>query len=82
MKTSETSRELKLSFHELAELDELYFSDSDFSGVNLMADTLKAWFAECWWKAGGWDYKVSAEVGVHDGHGHSGAIQLTEAHQL
>jgi hypothetical protein len=77
MKTSETSRELGLHLNKLEDIDELYFSNYDFGGLDLIADIVKAWVAECWWKAGGWDYKVPAVLDVHDGHGNGERIQLT-----
>jgi hypothetical protein len=78
MKTSENSRELSLRLDNLEEVDERYFTNFDFGGASIMANVLKTWFAECWWKAGGWNYKVPVMLDVHDGHGDGQVIQLTE----
>jgi hypothetical protein len=78
MKSSEISRELPLNLDELEEVDERYFTSFDFGGVSMMANALKTWFAESWWKAGGWDYGVPVVLDVHDGYGDGQKIQLTE----
>ena len=44
----------------------------------LLADTLQAWFAECWWKAGGWAWPIPLWLHVHDGFGDGRGIALTE----
>ena len=54
-----------------------YFADG-FGGVDLLADTLQAWFAECWWKAGGWAWPIPLWLHVHDGFGDGRGIALTE----
>lgn len=59
--------------------DERYAQDEDFGGLHIMADSAKAWFAECWWKAGGWDYGVPATLSVHDGWGDGAVVRLTAA---
>lgn len=59
------------------ELDARYYTDDAFSGLDLMVNTLKTWFAECWWKAGGWRYSVPCELFVHDGFGDGEIILLT-----
>jgi hypothetical protein len=73
-------RALELSFglDVLDDFDPRYFSDDEFSGKHIVANILKAWFAECWWKAGGWSYPVPAEVIVHDQYGDGNAIKLSE----
>ena len=73
------SLELQIGLDQIEELDERYFSDHEFGGLNLMANVLKNWFAECWWKAGGWMYSVPAKVQVHDGFGDGHYVQLTKA---
>ncbi|MQA40355.1 hypothetical protein [Rugamonas aquatica] len=78
IKTSERSSEMALKLDELDELDDRYFTDFDFGGVNMIAHALTSWFAECWKKAGGWDYGVPAVLDVHDGFGDGRRIQLTE----
>lgn len=79
VKTSQASREVQLGLEELEEVDEQYFTNFAFGGPHLMADALKTWFAECWWKAGGWDYGVPVDVDVHDGYGDGHKIHLSEA---
>ena len=59
------------------DFDEAYFADG-FGGVDLLADTLQAWFAECWWKAGGWAWPIPLWLHVHDGFGDGRGIALTE----
>ncbi len=59
--------------------DERYAQDEDFGGPHIMADSAKAWFAECWWKAGGWDYPVPCCLSVHDGWGDGAVVRLTAA---
>jgi len=58
-----------------------YFEGDEFPGVDLQADALKAWVAECWWKAGGWAYALPAEVVIHDDLGDGERITLTERRQ-
>lgn len=77
------SLELKLPLAALAEFDERYFvSDEDgeieFPGLTLAANTIKSWFAECWWKAGGWAYALPTTLSVHDDRGDGNVIHLTE----
>ncbi|MBA5635513.1 hypothetical protein H3H37_00320 [Duganella sp. LX20W] len=78
LKTSERSCEMALNLDELEELDGRYFTDFKFGGVNLIADVLKSWFADCWLKAGGWGFGVPAVLDVHDGFGDGRRIQLTK----
>lgn len=72
------SIELSLGLEKMEEFDEQYFSDYEFGGLSTMANALKNWFAECWWKAGGWAYPVPTKVQVHDGYGDGHTLQLTE----
>jgi hypothetical protein len=78
------SLDLQLPLSELAEFDERYFlsledGDVEFPGLMLAANVLKSWFAECWWKAGGWTYSLPTTVKVHDDWGDGNIILLTEA---
>lgn len=43
----------------------------------LIIDIVKQWFAECWWKAGGWDYPLPVVLSGHEGIGNGELIQLT-----
>lgn len=70
--------ELELGLERLEAFDPRFFSDEAFGGVDIAADALKAWFAECWWKAGGWDYLPTASLHVHDGYGDGKLVKLTE----
>lgn len=70
--------ELSVGLEEMDEFDEGYFTDENFGGLTLAANLVKNWFAECWWKAGGWSYSVPVLVWVHDGFGDGKSIQLSE----
>ncbi|WP_447590915.1 hypothetical protein [Aquipseudomonas campi] len=72
------SLEISTGLVRMDAFDEHYFSDPEFAGTDLIANILKAWFAECWWKAGGWSYAVPATVWVHDGLGDGQSIELSE----
>lgn len=58
--------------------DEQYSTDDEFGGLDIMANLLKTWFAECWWKAGGWNYSIPVMLHVHDGYGDGEAIALSK----
>lgn len=60
----------------LEPFDNTYFTDEDFGGLHIQADVAKTWFAEWWWKAGGWDYAIPLEITVHDDYGDGDSIQL------
>lgn len=45
--------------------------------VGLIVDLTQQWFAESWWKAGGWDYSLPLMVYGHDGFGSGDLIKLT-----
>lgn len=61
----------------LPAFDPRYFSDDDFGGaLDIQGDVTKQWFAEWWWKAGGWGYPLPVDVEVHDGYGNGGSIPL------
>lgn len=78
------SLELQVPLSALADFDERYFlsledGDVEFPGLTLAGDTIKSWFAECWWKAGGWTYPLPTTLAVHDDWGDGNLINLTEA---
>lgn len=50
----------------------------DISIPDLVVDLVKQWFAESWWKAGGWNYQVSATIGSAD-FGNGNITQLTKS---
>ena len=61
------SLEVDVDLSRLADIDERYFTGpAAFPGHELTAALLLRWFAEAWWKAGGWAYAVPATVAVHD----------------
>lgn len=70
------SLELALGLESVEEFDERYYTNEKFDGLNLRAGVLKSWFAECWWKAGGWVYPLPVSLYVHDGDGKG--IRLSE----
>ena len=72
------SMDLELPLNKLADFDERYFTGDEFRGLFLAANLMKAWFSECWWKAGGWTYPIAASLHVHDDLGDGAVIQLTE----
>jgi hypothetical protein len=72
------SLELSIGLDSMDDFDEDYFINTTFGGVNIAANATKSWFAECWWKAGGWNYAVPAEVVVHDGFGDGEYIKLSD----
>ena len=72
------SMELSVNLEEMDEFDAEYFSSDAFPGTDLVANTIKAWLAECWWKAGGWSYPVPVKLWVHDGYGDGKPIELSE----
>jgi hypothetical protein len=77
------SLQLPLPLSALAEFDERYFvsledGEYEFPGLTLAGNAMKLWFAECWWKAGGWSYQLPSTLAVHDDLGDGNVIQLTE----
>lgn len=72
------SLELKLGFESLEAFDERFYSDDGYGGLDIVARVLTAWFAECWWKAGGWACALPVLLAVHDGHGGQPPCKLTE----
>lgn len=45
---------------------------------DLVVNHVKQWFAECWWKACGWEYKIPVELYGHEGFGDGNSIKLTK----
>lgn len=72
--------EIPLGLDTVPDFDDRYFEGEEFPGVDLQANAIKAWFAECWWKAGGWSYPLPVVVEVHDQYGDAERIILTERH--
>lgn len=71
--------DIPLGLEKAEEVEQHYYQDDNFPGLVLMAKLLKEWFAECWWKAGGWAYPLSVYVIVHDALDDEGQeIALTE----
>lgn len=70
--------ELSIGLDNMDAFHEDYFLDDDFDGLRIAANTTKAWFAECWWKAGGWSYAVPVAAWVHDGFGDGAGVELSE----
>jgi hypothetical protein len=70
--------EIQLGLEVMPDFDDRYFEINKFPGVELQANVVKAWFAECWWKAGGWAYMIPAKVAIHDDFGDGERIILTE----
>jgi hypothetical protein len=58
---------------------EKYYAGDDYqkNSIGLIANLVKTWFAQCWWKAGGWDYQVPAAVWVHDAFDGGTCTELT-----
>ena len=45
---------------------------------DLTVDMVKQWVAECWWKAGGWNYPLNVEIFAGEGFGKSESILLSK----
>ncbi len=62
--------QLDLGLSRLNDFDERYFSPAAaFPALQVIAPLLLSWLAECWWKAGGWEYRPSTVLAVHDSFG-------------
>lgn len=72
------SMELSVGLDKMDDFDENYFTAPNFGGLDVAANAVKSWFAECWWKAGGWSYSVPAKVMVHDGFGDGKPVELSD----
>ena len=49
----------------------------DFDYTNTLVSLIIDWFAECWWKAGGWYYTIPVTLYGHEGFGNQEPIKLT-----
>jgi len=72
------SMQLSTGLECMDDFDESYFNDSLFNGLYIAANSVKLWFAECWWKAGGWAYPIPVKLKVHDDFGDGTTIDLSE----
>jgi len=72
------SMKLSIGLEKMERFDDRYATDQAFGGLAAMADATKAWIAECWWKAGGWSYRIPVVLGVHDGFGDGTYVKLSE----
>jgi len=72
------SLELAIGLDGLEEFDPRFYTTEKFGGRSIVGNALKAWLAECWWKAGGWSYPVQTSLYVHDGVGDGKSVRLTE----
>lgn len=72
------SLELAIGLDGLEEFDPRFYTTEKFGGRDIVANALKAWLAECWWKAGGWSYPVPTFLYAHDGVGNGKSVKLTE----
>lgn len=70
--------EIQLGLGMTPEFDDRYFEDDEFPGIDLQANSIKTWFAECWWKAGGWAYPLPVNLVVHDDFGDGELMILTD----
>lgn len=71
------STELALGLETLDDFDDRFFTDEKFGGLDVVANALQAWLAECWWKAGGWNYPIPVVGHVHDGFGDGKTVKLS-----
>ena len=72
------SFELALGLETLDGFDDRFFTDEKFGGLDIVANALQTWLAECWWKAGGWSYALPVAFHVHDGYGEGNTVKLSE----
>jgi len=70
------SMALALDFAGLDRFDPRFYRDEDFGGLAIAAGVFKTWFAECWWKAGGWACPVPVALAVHEGLGDGQVVTL------
>ena len=73
------SLELSLGLKAPPNFHEAYFQPDRFRGQYIAADVVRGWFAECWWKAGGWGYALPVNLSVHDEIGDGESVVLSEA---
>ena len=53
------------------------YNENDIYVADLVVDLVKYWFAECWYKACGWDYPLAISVYGHEGFGEGNVIDIT-----
>lgn len=63
--------------NDLPLVDTLSYEDK-FSIPDLVVDLIKQWFAESWWKAGGWQYPIPILLYGHEDFGNGSSIKLTK----
>ena len=62
-----------------------HFSENDeerfdkYNYPDKITDIIIRWFAECWWKAGGWSYLVPVTISSRTVFGSIGPLRLTKA---
>ena len=74
-----TTKHIKFAEYanDLPLIDTQAYIEEDIHVAHLVVDLVKQWFAECWYKAGGWDYPLLVTLSGHDGFGNSDVINLT-----
>jgi hypothetical protein len=72
------SLELALGLGQLEPFDTRYYTSDTFGGLDIVARALRLWFAQCWWKAGGWTYPTPTMLHLQPGWGDGKALALTE----
>lgn len=63
--------------NDLPAIDVMSYQENDVFVPDIVVDLVKRWFAECWFKAGGWDYPLAVELKGHDCYGDGEVIVLT-----
>lgn len=63
--------------NDLPAIDAMSYQENDILVPDIVVDLVKRWFAECWFKAGGWDYPIAVGINGHDGYGDGEVIVLT-----
>ena len=69
--------ELFSDFSSLPDMDLAVYRELNF--VDTLVDLIAAWFAECWWKAGGWYYPIPVEIIGKNGFGTCESIFLSKS---
>lgn len=70
------SLEIYSNFKSLPTLDLNAYKNINFP--DMLTDLIVEWFAECWWKAGGWYYPIPVEIFGVEGFGCGDIITLTK----
>ncbi len=70
------SLEMYSNFKSLPTLNLNAYKNINFP--DLLTDLIIEWFAECWWKAGGWYYPIPVEIFGGEGFGCGEIITLTK----